>query len=157
MKFIVNTLCLSATLLLLAFVSASAQTVTGSIGNGTVNRGGSAKGVIVMSIPSDLHVNSNRPKSKYAIPTAVTLTSTDGRVSAVRYPSGKTKKFSFSNDPLNVYEGRVAFTFTMTVPASFDGKRVRVRAVVRYQACNDEVCFPPKSKEVVMVANVKEK
>lgn len=136
-------------------VIATAQSITGSIGNGTVPRGGSAKGRVVMSIPSDLHVNSRNPRSKYAIPTTLTITSADARLSSVRYPAGKTKKFSFSNDPLNVYEGRVTFTFNVAVPASFKGRSIRVRAVVRYQACNDEVCFPPKTKDIVMTAVVK--
>lgn len=136
-------------------VSATAQTISGSIGSGTVPRGGSVKGRVVMSIPSDLHVNSRNPKSKYAIPTTVTVTSAEARLSAVNYPAGKTKKFSFSSDPLNVYEGRVTFTFNVAVPASFKGKSVRVRAVVKYQACNDDVCFPPKTKDIVMTVAVK--
>lgn len=141
--------------IVIASTTAAAQTVSGSIGNGTISPGRSAKGVVVLSIPSGLHVNSNKPKSKYAIPTTVTVTSGDARLSAVRYPSGKTKKFSFSNEPINVYEGRVAFVFNVAVPATFKGKTVRVRAVVKYQACNDEVCFPPKSKDVVVMAIVK--
>lgn len=133
----------------------SAQTVSGSIGNGTVKRGGSAVGRVVLSIPGELHVNSNNPRSKYAIPTTVKVTSSGAKVGAVRYPAGKTKKFGFSETPINVYEGSPVFTFNVAVPASFKGEVVTVKASVRYQACNDEVCFPPRTREVTLTARVK--
>ncbi|HLM60518.1 MAG TPA: hypothetical protein VK308_06935 [Pyrinomonadaceae bacterium] len=51
-------------LIFLAFgsVETNAQTVSGSIG--TVKRGGSTKGTVVLSIPGGLHVNSSRPNSE---------------------------------------------------------------------------------------------
>jgi DsbC/DsbD-like thiol-disulfide interchange protein len=133
----------------------SAQTVSGSIGDGTIRRGGTAKGAIILTIPGDLHVNSNTPDSKYAIPTTVRLSGTGIRLGAVSYPKGKKKKFSFSETPINVYEGKVEFPFDVTVPSSFKGDTVEVKASVRYQACNDEVCFPPRTREVVMTVRVR--
>ena len=47
------------------------------------------------------------------------------------------------------------FRFTVTVPASYKGKTVSVKATVRYQACTNEVCYPPKNKEVILTARVK--
>lgn len=132
----------------------SAQSVSGSIGNGTAARGKATRGTIVLSIPGGLHANSNRPGSEYAIPTTVRLSSPGAKVGGVSYPRGKNRKFSFSSDTINVYEGRVSFPFTLTVPATFKGSSIRVNASVRYQACNDEVCYPPKTKEVTLTARV---
>lgn len=132
----------------------SAQTISGSIGNGTVSRGSSAKGAVVLSIPGGLHVNSNRPNSEYAIPTSVRLIGSGVRAGRVAYPRGRNRKFQFSESLINVYEGRVSIPFTVTVPAKFKGNSVRVRAVVRYQACTDEVCYPPRNKEVTLTARV---
>lgn len=131
----------------------SAQSVTGSIGS--VSRGKSVRGTIVLSIPGGLHVNSNRPSSEYAIPTSVRLTTTGGRVSGVTYPRGKNRKFQFSEDTINVYDGRVSFPFTLTVPAGYRGSSIKVRAVVRYQACTNEVCYPPRNKEITLTAQVR--
>lgn len=136
------------------FVS-NAQTVTGSIGNGTVARGSGTRATIVMSIPGGLHVNSSRPRSQYAIPTSVRVSGTGVKISAVKYPSGRNRKFQFSEDLINVYEGRVTFPFTVTVPANFRGDTVRVRATVRYQACTEEVCYPPRTKDITMTAKVR--
>ena len=133
-------------------IETNAQTVSGSIG--TVKRGGSTKGTILMNIPGGLHVNSSRPNSEYAIPTVIRLSATGAKVGGVNYPRGKNRKFGFSEDTLNVYEGRTSFGFNLTVPANFKGNIVKVRAVVRYQACTDEVCYPPKTKEVTLTAKV---
>jgi hypothetical protein len=137
----------------LAFAAqANAQNITGSIP--TVKRGGTTKGTIVMSIPGGLHVNSYRPNSEYAIPTTVRVTGAGLKFGAVNYPRGKNRKFGFSDDSINVYEGRTTFTFNVTVPANFRGNTISVRAVVKYQACTDEVCYPPKTKEITLTARV---
>lgn len=141
--------------LLLAAASVSAQTVTGSISNGTVQKGRSARGTVVLSIPGGLHTNSNRPGNKYQIPTTVRLTAAGARVSGPTYPRGVNRKFQFSETVINVYEGTVRFPFTITVPAGFRGNTVSVRAVVRYQACTDEVCYPPRNKEITITARVR--
>ena len=142
-------------LLFLAVAAVSAQSVSGSIGNGSVSKGASARGSIVLSIPGGLHVNSNRPASEYAIPTTVRLSGTGVRVSGPTYPRGVNRKFQFSANMINVYEGTVRFPFTVNVPANFRGDTVRVRAVVRYQACTDEVCYPPRTREVTLTARVR--
>jgi thiol:disulfide interchange protein len=132
---------------------AGAQTISGSVP--AVKRGGSVRGTVSMSIPAGLHVNSNRPNNQYSIPTTVRVSADGARVSAVSYPRGKNRKFGFSDNAINVYEGRVNFTFNLTVPANFRGDTVRVRVVVRYQACTDEVCYPPKNREITLTARVR--
>ena len=153
MKKILSIALFSIGLFFLAAVSSSAQTVGGSIG--AVSRGGSVKGTVTLSIPGGLHVNSNRPNSQYAIPTSVKVSAVGAKTSAVSYPRGRNRKFQFSEDTLNVYEGTVSFGFNLTVPASFKGNVVKVRAVVRFQACTEEVCYPPKTQEVTLTAKIK--
>ena len=153
MKKILSIAILSLALFFLAGISANAQTVSGSIS--PVSRGGSTRGTVTLSIPGGLHVNSNRPNSQYAIATTVKINAAGAKTSAVSYPRGRNRKFQFSEDTLNVYEGNATFSFNLTVPASFKGNAVRVRAVVRFQACTEEVCYPPKTKEVTLTARVK--
>jgi hypothetical protein len=136
-------------------VAASAQNITGSIAGGSVAKGSSARGVISMSIPAGLHVNSNRPSFENAIATVVKMSGAGIRVGAVNYPRGTNRKFEFSENPLNVYEGTVRFPFSITVPSGFKGDIVRLRATVRFQACTNEVCYPPKSKEITITAKVR--
>lgn len=152
MKKFIFTSLLAACLLGL-FGTASAQSINGSIG--PVKRGGSTRGTVVMNIPGGLHVNSNRPNSEYAIPTTVRVSGAGVKIGGVTYPRGKNRKFEFSENSINVYEGRATFNFNVTVPANYRGNSIRVRVLVKYQACTDEVCYPPKTQEITLTAAVR--
>ena len=138
----------------LSNVSAQNVGVSGSIGNGTVTRGTAARATVTLSIPGGLHTNSSRPGGEYAIPTTIRASSKDAKIGAVSYPRGTNRKFEFSEKPLNVYEGRVRFNFNVTVPATFRGRTIKVNVTVRYQACTNEVCYAPKTKQITLTANV---
>ena len=138
-----------------AFTGVNGQTVTGSIAGGTVTRGKAAKATVTLSLPSELHVNSNRPGTEYQIPTTVRVTAPGITIGPVTYPRGHDKKFAFSENTINIYDGRTTFRFNVTVPRSFRGDRISIRVAVRYQACTDEVCYPPKTKEITLTAKVK--
>lgn len=129
--------------------------IDGSIGNGKLQRGKTATATIVMNIPGGLHVNSSRPLSQYAIPTKISVNGTGLKLGAVRYPRGTTKKFSFSEEQISVYEGRTVFSFPITIPASFKGNVAKIRATVNYQSCTDEVCYRPRNEEITLSAAVR--
>ena len=139
---------------LAAFSQVNAQSVSGSFPGGTVTRGKAARATVVLSIPGGLHVNSNRPNSEYAVATVVRASSPGLKIGPVSYPRGKNRKFSFSENTINVYEGRTSFGFNVTVPPTFRGNRISVRVSVKYQACTDEVCYPPKTKTATISASV---
>jgi acetylornithine deacetylase/succinyl-diaminopimelate desuccinylase-like protein len=137
-----------------AVITSNAQTVSGSIARDVARRGATTTGTVVLDIPKELHVNSSRPKSEYAIPTTVRISGDGVRVGAITYPLGENRKFQFSEELINVYEGTVFFWFNVTVPPNYRGKSVELKAVVRYQACTNEVCYPPRNKEVTINARV---
>lgn len=132
-----------------------AQSLSGSIGGGSVKPGKTARGVIILTIPEGLHVNSNRPNSPYAIPTTVRLSGRGIKIAGPVFPKGKSRRFEFSKESINVYEGTVRLPFTVTVPSAYRGNSVSVRAVVRYQACTEEVCYPPRTAEITISARVR--
>ncbi len=135
--------------------TSNAQTVSGSISKGSVRKGTTARGYIVLKIPRGLHVNSFRPKSEYAIPTRVRLRASKIKAFGLTYPPGKMRKFSFSDKPISVYEGRAVFGFKVRVPKNYRGRTITVKASVRYQACTDQVCYAPKTKVVNLTARVR--
>ena len=135
--------------------STNAQSVSGSIANGSVTRGTPARATVVLSIPGGLHVNSSRPSGEYMIPTSVRASALGAKVGAVVYPRGRDRKFDFSEHSINVYEGRVAFNFPVTVPATYRGTSVAVRVTVRFQACTNDACYAPKTKNLTLTARVK--
>jgi len=106
------------------------------------------------------HINSNTPRSEYLIPTALKMdVPTDIALGKIAYPQGQDVSFPFSPDEaLNVYTGD--FTITLAVhplQSVVPGKYV-MHGVLRYQACDNAQCFPPKNLPVNFeVKVVKEK
>lgn len=126
------------------------------ISGDSVRRGRSAQAVVVMDIPAGYHVNSNRPLEKFLIPTQLQVEAPAGvRVSAVRYPRALLRNLKFSKSRVAVYEGRATMRFNVTVPASFGADSTELKARLKYQSCNDEVCFPPQTREISIPVKVR--
>lgn len=143
------------TALILFFVCVSnGQTATGSIANGTVKRGTTVSGTITLEIPEGRHVNSNKPSSEYLIATVVKLSAKGLKLGAVKYPKGEDRTFKFTTRSLNVYEGTVSFPFKVTIPRSYKRKSLSIEAKVEFQACTDEICYPPDSESITLTASV---
>lgn len=121
-------------------------------------RGGTFQGAVVLGVPNGYHINSNRPTSKFMIPTSVRVTGPRGvRVSSMRYPRANVRSFSFAPDErIPVFEGNPAVRFDVTVPDNYAQDKVRLRVVVSYQACSDEACFRPDSRDITLSINVAE-
>ena len=110
---------------------------------------------VVLDIPEGYHVNANKTGNKFSIPTTVKLDAPDGvRLTPISFPRGTTRKLKFSQDPLSLYEGRAVMRFNVTVPANFQTGVAELKARVRYQACNDELCYPPVTREITMPISV---
>ncbi len=99
---------------------------------------------VVADIKAGWHVNSHTPKEDFLIPTEVRLKSAPGLAfSAVTYPKHKETKFSFSDQPLAVYEGRTVFLAPGTADAKAAPGPRTLTAVISYQPCNYNQCLPP--------------
>ncbi|HEX8708130.1 MAG TPA: protein-disulfide reductase DsbD N-terminal domain-containing protein [Pyrinomonadaceae bacterium] len=118
-------------------------------------RGRTIQAAIVMEIPAGYHVNANRPLGKFAVPTSLKIEAPGGiKVSPVGYPRPVVRRLKFSEDQLALYEGRAVMRFNVTVPANYQPGVTELRARLRYQSCNDEVCFPPVTRELAMPIGV---
>ncbi len=123
--------------------------VTAALSSDKVQRGRTVQATVVMDIPSGFHVNSNRPLGKFLIATQLKIDSPKAvRVSAVSYPRAVLRNFKFSKNRVSVYEGRATMRFNVTVSANFPSGTTELKVHLRYQSCNDEVCFPPQSRDV---------
>ena len=130
--------------------------VNGYVVGDSVGRGRTAKAVVEMDIPGGFHVHSNRPLEKFLIATQLKVEAPAGvRVSAVSYPRAILRSLKFSKNRVAVFEGRATMRFNVSVPASFGSDSAPLKATLRYQSCNDELCFPPQSKEVWIQVKVK--
>ncbi len=129
--------------------------VNGYFSSDKAQRGRIVQAAIVIDIPSGYHINSNRPLESYLIPTQLKVDAPSAvRVGPIVYPRASLRTFKFSKKQLSVYEGRAILRFNITLPANYSGGSMDLKARVRLQSCNDEVCFPPKNQDVNMRIDV---
>jgi len=98
-------------------------------------------------VGQDFHVNSNKPAAEYLIPTTLKLDPpTDIVVGRITYPPGQEMSFAFSPDEkLIVYSGSFAVEVEVRPLTSVLPGKYEIRGNLRYQACDNAQCFPPKN------------
>ncbi len=101
-------------------------------------------------INSGFHVNSNTPKSEFLIPTALKLDApTDIVVGRITYPAGEEMSFPFAPDEkLSVYTGEFPLTVVVRPLASVVPGKYMFHGELKYQACDNAACYPPKKLPV---------
>ena len=113
------------------------------------------KASVVMEIPQGLHVQSNKPLDKFLIATKLDVETPSGTTAGpVSYPRALMRNLKFSKNKVAVYEGRAIIRFPVTVPANYSGGSGEIKGKLRFQACNDDSCFPPVTREVKIWLNV---
>jgi len=99
-------------------------------------------------IAQGLHINSHTPKDEFLIPTTFSIPEGAGvRIESATYPAGT--ELVLPMDPKNkisVYTGE--FTILARIVAS-KGNNL-VEAKLRYQACDNSACMPPKTIAVAI-------
>jgi len=101
-------------------------------------------------VSSGFHINSNVPQSEYLIPTTLNMDlPTDIVLGKIKYPEGEKIKFPFSPDEtLSVYSGDFTVTVAVHPLKSVNPGKYVMHGVLRYQACDNGQCFPPKALPV---------
>lgn len=94
-------------------------------------------------IAQGFHINSHTPKEVYLIPTTFSIPADSGvQLASATYPAGT--EFVLPVDPdtkLSVYSGEFAI---QTHIVAIRGNHL-VNASLRYQACDNNACMPPKT------------
>jgi hypothetical protein len=101
-------------------------------------------------VPPGYHINSNTPKSEFLIPTALKMDlPTDIVLGKIEYPAGEDRSFPFSPDEkLSVYSGDFTIAVAVHPLHSVMPGKYEMRGVLRYQACDNAACYPPKNLPV---------
>jgi hypothetical protein len=99
-------------------------------------------------IAQGLHINSHKPKDEFLIPTTFSIPEGAGvHLQDTNYPPGI--EISLPIDPstkLSVYTAE--FTIQARIVASAGNHLVEAK--LRYQACNNNTCMPPKTIPVAI-------
>jgi hypothetical protein len=99
-------------------------------------------------VADGLHINSHTPREKSLIPTNLAMVETGTlKVTGVDFPPGADYSFAFDpQEKLSVYTGDFILHAHLTAPAG----QYLLQGALRYQACNSNSCFPPKTIPVAI-------
>jgi hypothetical protein len=116
----------------------------------TVKQGKSATVPLSFRVSSGYHINSSRPKSEFLIPTILKVDAvTDIVIKKTTYPEGQDMSFAFAPDEkLNVYTGDFQVDVLVRPLRTVRVGRYKVRGTLKYQACDNAQCYPPKQLPV---------
>ncbi len=102
------------------------------------------------------HINSNKPTEEYMIPTRIEWQPSSLKHVSDAFPPATLSVFKFSQGKkLSVFEGGRTLKAKFTVPASGVSGKVTVEGTFRYQACDQQACYPPNKVEIKVPVNVK--
>jgi thiol:disulfide interchange protein len=114
-----------------------------------VTPGSTASAALKVALPEKLHCNSHTPRDKGLIPFVLTITAPEGvTVAEVVYPPSSDLKQEGSEVPLSVYEGEFLVGVRLNVAESVAAGVINLAGRLRYQACDERVCYPPTSESV---------
>ena len=131
-------------------LDASQALVTATAKIKTRTKGNQIDVEVQVKIAAGWHINANPAGQDNLIPTTITVDK-DAliEINNVKYPKGKSMKFEFSPESVNVYEG----TFTIPLklkqkPDTLIKKGVPIILKLNYQACNDTECSLPQELNI---------
>lgn len=112
--------------------------------------------ILRLTIQSGYHINANPPSYPYLIATALDISPANGiSVGSVTYPKPMNRKFVFAEKPLAVYEGDAEVKATLKADKSAKQGQHSLAAKLRIQACDEQVCYPPGTLDLVIPVNIK--
>jgi len=116
----------------------------------TVMRGKIGSTELQFRVGAGFHINSNKPSADYLIPTTLRLDApTDLVVGKITYPPGQESSFAFAPDEkLSVYSGDFDLTVQIRALSSVLPGKYEFRGELKYQACDNAACYPPKKLPV---------
>ena len=154
-RTVVVTLCFLVAGFGLSGVSASAQfyqptaELTPTIEQRAIRPGQTVILVLRVELPENIHLQSDKPRDPYVIPTLLTFTLPEGvTVEEITYPESTDFLLEDWDEPLAVFEHEFTIEVRLALDADFSPGEVVVPGSFLYQACDKRICFPPKTAAV---------
>ena len=105
--------------------------------------GQQAVAAVVLDVNEGFHAQSHTPSQPEYIKFVAKLDPSDAvTLYEPVYPPGEEKEYG-SLGKLNVYTGRVIVYVPLQVKAGVGEGPVKISGTLRYQVCDDNVCYPP--------------
>jgi hypothetical protein len=101
-------------------------------------------------VKSGYHINSSKPLTEELIPSSIGFTPPpDLVIGKVQYPAGQLTSFPFDpTQKLSVYSGDVIIKAVIITQRNAAPGTYTVHGEFKYQACDNNACYPPKKLPV---------
>lgn len=118
----------------------------------TVKRGSSVTQTLDVAVLPGMHVNSDKPKDEFLIPLKLTWTGGPLEQQSVTYP--KPEDVTVGNQVVSVFTGKFQLATKFQVASGAAPGSAVMTGKLRYQACNNQMCFRPSSIEVHLPVSI---
>jgi thiol:disulfide interchange protein len=110
--------------------------------------GSDVRVALKVALPDGYHVQSNKPRDPSLIPTEVTVEAPAGvQVAEVVFPEAEDFKQEGLPEPLLVFEREFVIGVGLKLAADVPPGELVVPVRLRYQACDDKMCYAPSNAQ----------
>jgi len=120
-------------------------------------KGAAAVVTVKASLPPGYHANSDTPTEKYLVPLSLKWTGGPLQAESVTYPKASSEHYPFQkpgDKPLSVVTGEFSITTKFKVAPDANSGPASETGTLRYQACDNRACYPPKNVPVSVTVSV---
>lgn len=103
---------------------------------------------IKLDIKEKYHINSYHVDDSTLIKTTIDFEKGDFALINTYFPTDKLLKFEFSENKIRVYEGENYIGLKLAPAKQLQDGEYALKIVFNYQACDNAVCYPPKSVDI---------
>jgi hypothetical protein len=119
-----------------------------------IRRGETVAVTVNAQLRPGYHANSNTPSESYLIPLKLTWAADPLESVEVVYPKARMEKYEFSEKPLSVVSGNFDVVTKFRAPSNASAGPAILTGKLRYQACTEKLCLPPKIVTVPLTVQV---
>ena len=102
-----------------------------------------------LKIAAGWHINANPTGQDYLIPTTVAVdANAPVEMIDITYPKGRSTRFAFSDEPLNIYEKSVTIPLHLKQKPNMTQTKNAPILKLTYQPCNDTECLFPQTVDI---------
>ncbi|HYL78950.1 MAG TPA: protein-disulfide reductase DsbD domain-containing protein [Bryobacteraceae bacterium] len=120
----------------------------------TIKRNAEGDVKLKAQLRAGFHVNSDKPSEEYLIPLKLSWAKEPLQLEQITYPKPQMEKYDFSPTPLSVFSGNFEIVARFKAPASAAPGPAMMNGKLRYQACNNKECLPPKTIDVAVTVDI---
>ncbi len=114
----------------------------------TIKRGGAVTQSLEVTVVPGFHVNSDKPKDEFLIPLKLTWNAGPLEAKSITYP--QAEQIKVGTDELAVLTGSFKIQTAFEAPRNAAAGATTLAGKLRYQACNNQMCFRPASVDIML-------